>query len=115
MLDSFRCSDDGSSFYSYRREDIFIRSKVKVEPLKMSMKRRRRRGTARVASHAKGRCVDDALSEADGRGVGRIIDGQTDVPHPNTYGTYDVELLLQWGHFRNVGLAGIPVPLQRTG
>ena len=61
------------------------------------MKRRRRRGTARVASHAKGRCVDDALSEADGRGVGRIIDGQTDVPHPNTYGTYDVELLLQWG------------------
>ena len=97
-----------SSFYSYRREDIFIRSKVKVEPLKMSMKRR-------GASHAKGRCVDDALSEADGRGVGRIIDGQTDVPHPNTYGTYDVELLLQWGHFRNVGLAGIPVPLQRTG
>ena len=93
-----------SSFY--RREDIFIRSKVKVEPLKMSPFPAPR---VCVASHAKGRCVDDALSEADGRGVGRIIDGQTDVPHPNTYGTYDVELLLQWGHFRNVGLAGIPV------
>ena len=69
------------------------------------MKRRSRRGTAWQVTR-KGDGVDDALSEADGRGVGRI-DGQTDVPHPNTYGTYDVELL-QWGHFRNVGLAGIP-------
>ena len=95
-----------SSFY--RREDIFIRSKVKVEPLKMSMKRRRRRAAPRGKSRERAMALMTRFpKQMAGRGVGRI-DGQTDVPHPNTYGTYDVELL-QWGHFRNVGLAGIPV------